>query len=361
LLLSNKYIFWGLWLFFVTILTGINNYYFYEFVEDTSNKNAAQLKNTIFSQSCLNDEKIDLACKNSILNLIKAHSGKSFYNHSLTVSEANGTILWQHLYDRKAVTGSDIKINFDFSEKNLNILYSTFFDTPEFLMSVFRSMTFSISDLIPIIYDKGIKSATYDFKKRKMFHRTRPTIGFALFSFLILWLYKRREVQLEIAQKNKERLMIDEFKNEIEKINNHLNETELYDKFIKFDHILNPPINTINFKDLVSIDTNGIGNKFRKVLEKIFFPIVLVNLKIEPRDLKEAIHLLYHNKTISSKTQIYATLIRLYGNMDSHYNENSNITKEEINVLAFRLISIIEEVLESNLLIPTSPYIKDEL
>jgi len=360
LLLSNKYIFWGLWLFFVTILTGINNLYFYEFVEDTSNQNAVQLESIIVSQSCLNDEKTYPTCKNSILNLIKAHSEKAFYNHSLTVSEKNGTIIWQHIYPKKTAAGSDIKVNFDSTGKSVAISYSTFFDSSEFLMTVFRSMTFSISDLIPIIYNQGIKNAADKFKT-KWFKRTRPTIGFALFSFLILWLYKRREVQLDIAQKNKEQLMIDEFKNEIEKINNHLNENELYDKFIKFDYILNPPINTFNFKDLVSIDTNGIGNKFRKVLEKIFFPIVIVNLKIEPRDLKEAIHLLYHNKTISSKTQIYATLIRLYGNMDSHYNESNNITKEEINVLAFRLISIIEEVLENNLLNSTSSCIKGEL
>lgn len=361
MLLSNKYIFWGLWLFFVTILTGINNFYFYEFVKDTCKQDAAQLESIIVSQSCLNDEKIYSTCKNSMLNLIKAHSEKSFYNHSLTVSEKNGTVIWKDIYTKKAAAGSDIKINFDSSDKSVNISYSTFFNSQEFLLSVFRSMTFSITDLIPIIYDNGIKSAIENFKKRKMFHRTRPTIGFALFSFLILWLYKRREFQLEIAQKHKEQLMIDEFKNEIQKNDNHLNENELYDKFIKFDHILNPPINTINFKDLVSMDTNGIGNKFRKVLEKIFFPIVFVNLKTEPKDLKEAIHLLYYNKMISSKAQIYSTLIRLYGNMDSHYNENSNITKEEINVLAFRLISIIEEVLGSDLLTPTSSNIKGEL
>lgn len=352
MLLANRYVFGGLWIFFVTILTGINNYYFYEFVEDTSYRNATQLENTILSQSpCLNEPAVSEYCKNSIVSLIKAHSEKSFYNHSTTILENNKTIIWQHLYPKKSVTGSDIKIMFGDHDNNISITYATYFNTPEFLMSIFRSMTFSISDLIPIIYDQGLRSAIEQFKHRKMFHRTRPTIGFAIFSFLILWLYRKREIEVEIVQKKKEQSIIDEFKYEIMKLNNSMNESDLYSKFTLYDHILNPPINTLTFKDLVSMDTNGIGNKFRKVLEKVFFPIVIEKLNIEPRDLKDAIHLLYHNKIISSKVQIYSTLIRLYGNIDSHYNKDTNITKEEINVLALRLISIIEEILENNLLV----------
>ncbi len=362
MLLANRYVFWGVWLFFVTILTGINNYYFYEFVEDTSSRNADQLNNAILVQSsCLNGTQSATLCKNTIISLIKAHSEKSFYNHSLIVLENNGTVIWKHLYPRKAVAGSDIKIKFGSQDKNITLTYSTFFGKPEFLMSVFKSMTFSIGDLIPIIYNQGVKSSIENFKKKKMFHRTRPTIGFALFSFLILWLYRKRENQVEIVQKIKEQAIIDEFKHEIMKISNSFNENELYNQFIKFDYIINPPINTLTFKDIILMDTSGIGNKLRKVLEKIFFSIVIEKLNAEPRDLKEAIHLLYHNKIISSKTQIYATLIRLYGNMDSHYSENTKITKEEINVLALRLISIIEEILKNNLLITTSSYIKGEL
>jgi hypothetical protein len=212
-------------------------------------------------------------------------------------------------------------------------------------------MTFSITDIASITYSDGFKKALEH--EKTFWKRSRPAIGFAIFSFLILWVYRKRENHLIRRQEEKEQEMIAKFKDESEKISTDVNETELYSKFTLYDYILNPPINTLTFKDLILMDTNGIGNKFRKVIEKIFFPIVVKNLNTNPRDLKEAIYLLYDNKMISSKAQIYATLIRLYGNMDSHYNENSEITKEEIHVLAFRLISIVEEVIENNLFDPT--------
>lgn len=335
------------------ILTGINNFYFYEFVEEKSKENSEQLQLLIKSEpKCFDNVTNNKMCEEALIKTIGAFSNKAFYNHSLILKDRNGSIIWEKIWNKKAVAGSDI--NIQIADSSVLTTFTTYFDYPTFLLSVVRSMTFSVTDIAPIVYNKGIKEAIHEFQAHNMFKRTRPTIGFAIFSFVLLWLYRKRESQLIELQQQKEQEMIDDFKHQLKMIESKVNEEELFFKFTQYDYILNPPINTLTFKDILFADTNGIGNKFRKVLEKLYLKIVRNRLKVEPRDLKEAIYILYNEKIISSKSQMYATLIRLYGNMDSHYNENMVITEEEIKVLAFRLISIIDEVVENDLLIDST-------
>jgi hypothetical protein len=353
MIFSNRYFFWGAWIFLITLLSGINNYYFYSHVERTAERDAKQIKAVIeVEKKCNLSKKL---CENHIIEVSKvfAEEASENYNRSFKILGSDKQLIWKCIPKkqyRDTVAGTDITLilSKQFPPK---LQYSTYLDTQAFLFSIFKSMTFSITDIASITYSDGFKKALEH--EKTFWKRSRPAIGFAIFSFLILWVYRKRENHLIRRQEEKEQEMIAKFKDESEKISTDVNETELYSKFTLYDYILNPPINTLTFKDLILMDTNGIGNKFRKVIEKIFFPIVVKNLNTNPRDLKEAIYLLYDNKMISSKAQIYATLIRLYGNMDSHYNENSEITKEEIHVLAFRLISIVEEVIENNLFDPT--------
>ncbi|MDD3594860.1 DUF4145 domain-containing protein [Sulfuricurvum sp.] len=347
--LSSKPVFWGIWLFFVMILTGINNFYFYEFVEDMSKKNSEQLQLLINSESkCFDEKTNNKMCSEALIKTIGAFSNKALYNHSLILKDQNNSILWEKSWDKKAVAGSDI--NIQISDSSVNTIFTTYFDYPIFLLSVARSMTFSITDIIPIVYNQGIKEAIHEFQKQKMFKRTRPTIGFAIFSFLLLWLYRKREEQQSELQKKNEEALINDFKRQLESEKSKISEENIYNKFSKYDHILNPPINSLTFKDIITVDTDGIGNKFRKVLEKILYKILENELNIKPKDLNEAIFILYKENIISSKAQMNATLIRIYGNMDSHYNKDNEISQEEIKTIALRLISIIEEILENNLL-----------
>jgi hypothetical protein len=359
MIFSNRYFFWGAWILLITLLSGINNYYFYSHVERTAERDAKQIKAVIeLEKKCNLSKKL---CENHIIEVSKvfAEEASENYNRSFKVLDSDKQLIWKCIPKKKyrdTVAGTDITLilSKQFPPK---LQYSTYFDTQAFLFSIFKSMTFSITDIATITYSDGLKKALEH--EKTFWKRSRPAIGFAIFSFLILWVYKKRENHIIKRQEDKERDLIDKFKRESEEISKNVNETELFSKFIQYDYILNPPINTLTFKDLITMDTNGIGNKLRKVLEKIFYPIVVVNLKLEPRDLNEAIQLLYRNKIISSKTQIYSTLIRLYGNMDSHYNENTEITKEEINILAFRLISIIDEIIDNNLFIPTIETVKN--
>lgn len=352
MIFSNRYFFWGIWILLIAMLSGINNYYFYSHVERTAERDAKQIKAIIEIEKKCNLSK--QFCENHIIEISKvfAEESSNNYNRSFKILDSDKQIIWECIPKKKhrdTVAGSDITLTLS-KQYQPKLQYSTYLDSQAFLFSIFKSITFSITDIASITYSEGLKEAIEQFQKT-FWKRSRPAIGFAIFSFLVLWIYKKREYHIIKRQEEKERDLIKKFKSESNEISSDVNDVELFSKFIQYDHILNPPINTLTFKDLILMDTNGIGNKFRKVIEKIFFPIVVKKLNSEPRDLKEAIHLLYDNKMISSNTQIYATLIRLYGNMDSHYNENSEITKEEIRVLAFRLISIIEEVLENDILL----------
>ena len=126
--------------------------------------------------------------------------------------------------------------------------------------------------------------------------------------------------------------------------------TGIYNKLKQYDDVINPPINTLNFDDLISLDTSGIGNKFRKTIEKLLLPIFKFKFNYEAKNLSEAIYKLSESNIISKEAKNFADIIRVYGNIDSHYNNQDNITKDEVIALANYVIKIVEEIVEKELL-----------
>lgn len=348
---ANKYIFWLTWILLISILTGINNYYFYSHAQRSSGRDADQLKLLLENEKirCKINNLDKQTCQSNILSTVETFSEKAYYNRTLNVFDKDGNLLWKKADEsmpKDITAGSDISIALD--DGNVNYKSSTYMDISAFMMSIVNSMTFSCIDIAKITYESGFKKALDKFDNM-YWYRSRPAIGFAVFSFLILWAYRKREKQLIELQLKKEQELIESFKQQSLTTSNIVSDEDLYRKFVQFEHIINPPINTILFREIIAVDTGGMGNKFRQTLEKIFFKILKTKLNMKAKDLSEAIYFLHTQELISEKAKNYSNLIRVYGNIDSHYSEDTEISQDEIKLLAFRLMSVIEEVVEKNL------------
>ncbi len=343
----NNFIFYLMLLLFITILTAVNNYYFYAHVYDSSARNALQLE-SILNTVPKNDDKY----QTKIIDLAKAFSTKAYYNDTLEVS---GDISWEKpLISWDKVVSSKIKIKLYDSngEKTHDYYFSVNFDYKLYLISIVRSMTFSALDFLDDSYNVGIKQAIIEYKKYHAFKRSRPTIGFALFGFILLWLYREREKKRIKMNEIKDYEIKEKFIRELEDEKNRLEVkyTEIYEKLQQYDKIINPPINTLTFSDLISLDTSGIGNKFRKTIEKLFFQIFKYKFNYDAANLSEAIYKLSDKNIISKEAKNYADIIRVYGNIDSHYNNQDSISKDEVIALANYVIKIVEEIVKKKLL-----------
>lgn len=107
--------------------------------------------------------------------------------------------------------------------------------------------------------------------------------------------------------------------------------------------------NANEFIALYQLDSSGLGNKYRKTLEKILLPIFQYYMDYKAEDLGKAIHHLGKNNILTSSCIHYANIIRIYGNLDSHYRSDE-ITRNEILSLTYRLIFILDEIEEKKLL-----------
>ena len=131
----------------------------------------------------------------------------------------------------------------------------------------------------------------------------------------------------------------------------NIDSNEVYSKLKKYDHIINPPVNTLNADSLFDGDIDEVGTKFRKVAEKIIFKVYEKSIgKRDYRlDLNEAIYQLNKNGTISDTAKNYLSIVRVYGNLSSHYSEKT-ISRIEVITVASALLNVLEEIVEKNLL-----------
>lgn len=403
--LSNKYFFITLLILLIGILTGINNYYFYAHIERSAARNLSQLETQIYTYKsyCIENAISSEQCQMGILVLTKAFSEKAYYNDTIVIKGADKNILWEKpIRDWDKVVKSDIEIILpqNLINEKIEISKSLTFNNKMVLISIVRSMTFSIAEFIDdinnkivaeengnfnildknykgnnVIYTINSKEFTlnkhHDFKFKNgdivkkgdiiasgnifvaldhfiniYFLRSRPAIGFLIFSFLILYVYRKRELALKEEQNIADQEIIETVVQ-----NPHIDSSEVYKKLKKYDHIINPPVNTLNADTLFDGDIDEVGTKFRKVAEKIVFKVYEKSIgKRDFRlDLNEAIYQLNKNGTISDTAKNYLSIVRVYGNLSSHYSEKS-ISRIEAITVASALLNVIEEIVEKNLL-----------
>lgn len=403
--LSNKYCFVTLLILLIAILTGINNYYFYEHAKRSAARNVSQLETQVnkYRDYCIENKITSEQCHIGILVLTKAFSEKAYYNDTIVVKDSDKNILWEKpIRHWDKVVKSDIEIilpNNIINEEN-KIFKSVTFNNEMVLTSIVRSMTFSIAEFVSdvkykeiaeengvfnlvdnnrdqdnVIYTLNNKEFTlnkhHDFKFKNgdtikqgdviasgnlfvaldqfvniYFFRSRPTIGFMIFSFLILYIYRKRELIINDEQNIADQQII-----KIVDRKSNIDFTDVCDKLRKYDNIINPPVNTLNADTLFDGDIDEVGTKFRKVAEKIVFEVY--EDKIGARDfrldLNEAIYQLNKNGTISDAAKNYLSIVRVYGNLSSHYSKKT-ISRNEAITVASALINVIDEIVEKNLL-----------
>jgi len=186
-------------------------------------------------------------------------------------------------------------------------------------------------------------------------YRSRITICFAIFMYFILWLSRKRTHRLKELEEKEEDRLKKIYEIEASNISQAHKETltaKVKNKIHEFDAILNPPINYLNFNELLENNLDIIGTKFRKVSEKIIFQVYENHIgKLPYRcSLSQAVYELNKSGIISDTAQSYLTIVRVYGNISSHYNDSVNISKEEAILVASALMNVIEEIYDKKLL-----------
>lgn len=352
--LSNKYFYWSIFIFLIAILTGINNYYFYKHVERTAYRDTTQLKELLQLQIklCIQNNILIDECNNNLIQNTIVFANTAYYNLKTEIKDFDQKIIWnkpEKDWDR--VSHSEIIITLphenDFSD--FGYQGKANFDIPLFIGSIFKSMTFSITDFYKITYDFGMKEAINKFNTI-YWYRSRPAIGFAIFTYLILWLSRKRTFKLEELQEKEDSKIKETFQKDLKNNVEVQNTNIIQNRFTQYDAIFNPPINTLKFENLFD-DLDTIGTKFRKVTEKIIFKVYEEQIGKRPlrMSLSTAVYELHEKGILSDTAKNYISIVRVYGNISSHYSD-STICREEAIAIASSLLNVIDEIYEKNLL-----------
>jgi hypothetical protein len=200
-----------------------------------------------------------------------------------------------------------------------------------------------------LISQGSIHTAIYNIQNI-YWYRSRITIGFAIFTYLILWISRKRTYKLEELQEKEDLKIKETFQEDLKNNIEIKNTTIIQDKITKYDAILNPPINTLKFENLFD-DLDTIGTKFRKVTEKIIFKVYEEQIGKRPlrMSLSTAVYELHEKGILSDTAKNYISIVRVYGNISSHYSD-STICREEAIAIASSLLNVIDEIYEKNLL-----------
>ncbi len=453
--LSNKYIFIVLSISLIFILTFINNYYFYEHVERTSSRQAVQLERLLLNYIRLNNLKEKDILENELFSVANEWKENAYYNNGIEIIDFNGkshTLTSLKKWDKSAYTF--IIINFDelYNKKENGFILNSKTDLKEVFYSVFKSMTFSVTDIYEDItkkvlvkndgqiikiedkrdnkYDgiiningevyKDIKGAknivisenptfneievyipsynelkvtqgTYVKKGEVLsqgtiytainnleniyWYRSRPFLGYTIFTLLILFLFKkrtdlldreRREIE-EKAREEKEKAKKEaikkqeEYEKEIDKIikekeknlekQNKLEEEyiSVCNQFRQYESFVRFAFENISIDELLEKNRRILGNMFRLVAEKIVFSIFENEVRPISKRIDTLDSCLSEIKTrnilkYNSISALYA--VKNFGNENSHYTRDENETSyAKTIVIAKDLINVIEEYL----------------
>ena len=352
--LTNKYFYWFIFIILIMILTGINNLYFYKHVERTAYRDTTQLKELLQLQIklCIQNNISINECNDNLIQNTAVFANTAYYNLKTEIRDFNNKIIWEKPEkDWDRVSHSEIIITLPHKNDFSDFKYQgkANFDIPLFIGSVFKSMTFSVTDFYKVTYDLGMKEAINNFNTI-YWYRSRPAIGFAIFTYLILWISRKRTYKLEELQEKEDSKIKETFQEDLKNKLDIQNTSIIKNKIAKYDAILNPPINTFKFENLFD-DLDTIGTKFRKVAEKIIFKVYedQIGKKTLKMSLATAVYELHEKGILSDTAKNYISIVRVYGNISSHYSD-TKICKEEAIAIASSLLNVIDEIYEKNLL-----------
>ncbi|MBU1658898.1 ankyrin repeat domain-containing protein [bacterium] len=154
-LITNNYFFVGFIIVLVGILTGINNYYFYDHVKSTVERNAFQLESILKDEIefCRNNRISGKRYRENIEIIVRNFAKNAYYNNELVLRHEEEGVLWERpIPDWDNVTSSKIEIVLPKLKSDHPLYYNVNveFDIGQYFISVIRSMTLSV-------FDKGEK------------------------------------------------------------------------------------------------------------------------------------------------------------------------------------------------------------
>lgn len=203
-----------------------------------------------------------------------------------------------------------------------------------------------------LISQGSIHTAIYNIQNI-YWYRSRITIGFAIFTYLILWLSRKRleeqrkkedEFDRQIDEATQKQVDILTKQNKLEEEYKSVCEQfKQYESFVKF------AFEDTSIDELLEKNRRILGNMFRLVAEKIVYSIYENEIRpiIKKRDTLDSclqeikpLNLL----SIQAINALYA--VKNFGNDSSHYTKDSNETSfVKTIVIAKDLIDVIEEYL----------------
>jgi len=195
------------------VLSGVNNYYFYDHVDRSAKRDAMQLKDVLDGELIFSRNN-GISGKKYRLNMntiVENFSYNAHYNASMILLHETKGLIWEKpipKYKRDNVVASHIKIVIPRlkSENDINYNQRVDFDIPLVVVSILRSMTYSIFPN-PISWWNNL-----DTNWNKTFwYRSRPAFFFFLIAYILSLFFKYRErkiakieQELEQERKNKE-------------------------------------------------------------------------------------------------------------------------------------------------------------
>lgn len=354
--LNNKFIFYSLIIVIVFILTYINNYFFYNYVEIRDKQEISTLSKTIHyklntckesSQECLSDiNKYLIDIKPFVEIDILDYSNNELFKYK--------NIKERHL-DRKIIELEDyLKENTKYNLK-LNIVK---YSSPIIFVTTLKSITFSIQDILHEIYKNGL-SYTYNwYMKEAIYLRSLHVVAFIIFSIFMMKLLQIRQLQYNylINEKNMSIVKLTkdldssketeiELKSLLDDLKNK--NIDLFAKMKEHNSIINPPLDLLKYNDIISLDPESIIFKCRKVLEKIISEIYSDKIgNTEFKNLDTMIKELKNKNLLNKKASSYANTIKAFGNISAHpdFKNPFEFTQNDAKIISNALILFIEEL-----------------
>lgn len=260
--------------------------------------------------------------------------------------------------------------------KNIVVLNQKDLKKEKYFIPAYNNLNVKEGDFIKndeILAEGTVFTAIENFKNIYWL-RSRPFVGFTIFTFLILFLFNKRikllrrieeqlrEEKLKIEEANKK--AIEELEEQINKA--ILEKEELLQKqnkleseyklvvtqFKQYDGFVKFAFKETSIDELLEKNRVILGNMFRLIAEKIVYSIFEKNIRImdKSRDSLDSCLKEIRSLQILSKGSINALFaIKNFGNENSHYStDEREISLSKTIVIAKELVDVIEEYFSLN-------------
>jgi hypothetical protein len=242
--------------------------------------------------------------------------------------------------------------------KNKDLTYNELFDieieifkanSPNLVLGVMKSLTFSIFDWMPLLVNKKYKEALL-FIQYVAIPRSWPAL---LLSILLAFIYiliskdlKLTQLKHEEALKHKDKALYEEQKNDVVS----LSLENLIEKIQPYTHLTKEIINIETINYLIQHEPDTIILKCRKVSEMVAKNLVFNKISYNG-SFFETINNLYQHKDIGNEAYSYFHTIRVFGNLAAHsVDKSEELTVNHAFLVLNTMVLLLDELQRLNLL-----------